>query len=164
MFERASDHQVWAAHPDALALVSDGVLVDTNPSTEHLYGYRRSWLVGRSADVLAPLGTLSPGEPSPLFAAARVDGRSFVASATLVTAAGSSEPALLVIRDLSSLVGLPDGSGYLDANRETVTQYLFGAGLELLSSLEQEGCPSREPIERALGILDEAMRVIATDR
>lgn len=164
MSESAQDRRVWAAHPDALALVSNGVVVDTNPSTEHLYGYRRSWLVGRSAEVLAPFGTLLPGKPSPLFAAARADGRSFVASATLTATEGSPEPELLVVRDLSSIVGLPYGGGYLDASRETVTQHLFGAGLELLSCLDNEGCRSREPIERALNILDEAMRVIAADR
>lgn len=164
MFESAPDRRVWAVHPDALVLVSDGVVVETNPSTEHLYGYRRSWLVGRSAEVLAPLGTLSAGTPSPLFAAARVDGRSFVASATLTATTGSSEPDLLVVRDLSSIIGLPYGGGYLDASRETITQHLYGAGLELLACLDNKGCRSREPIERALNILDEAMRVIATDR
>lgn len=164
MFEIAPDRKVWAAHPDALILVSDGIVIDTNPSTEHLYGYRRSWLVGRSADILAPLGTLLPGKPSPLFAATGVDGRSFVASATLTATEGSAEPELLVVRDLSSLIGWPYGGGDLDASRETIIQSLFGAGLELMSCLGHKDCRSREPIERALGILDEAMRTITADR
>jgi PAS domain-containing protein len=170
------DLQLWASHPDALVLVSEGAVVDANPSTEQLYGYRQSWLVGKPAAVLAPLDNLTLRRGSPVFRARRRDGRSFMATASLVPVGKPGAPHLVVVRDVSSLlqwlqtldIGEPDQlehlaarEGTIDAGRESVTQNLFGTGLELLACLETDSEPSRELLERVIQALDDAMRDLA---
>ena len=179
MNEPILDARVWTAHPDALVLVADGTVVDANPSTEQMYGYHQSWLVGKPTEVLAPLDRLVPDQTSPVFRAWRSDGASFMATASMVESVGEDVPHLVVVRDVSSLVRwleisagddvarwqqLAERERAVDAHRETVTQHLFGAGLELVSCLETGSVPTRERVERAIEVLEEAMKDLADNR
>lgn len=166
--------ELWSSHPDALVVVDAGSVVDANPTTEELFGYAHSWLIGKPTDVLLPSRhVLRTADQSPLYRARRHNGHSFIASASLVPLRPSPKWDLLVIRDVTAIVkwmgldlegeterleALDARERALEAGRETLVQYLFGAGIALRACAGTGTTEvSRERLERAIEVLEQVM-------
>lgn len=164
----------WAAHPDALLLVENGVVVDANPSTEQLFGYRQEWLVGKPTEVLLPAGRLaSTPQETPLVRAITRGGRPFVAMVSAVPLTAGLPPLLVSVKDVTDLVRwfnhsfeeraeqmaqLDAKERAIEAGNEKLTQYLFGAGIALRSCLDEGSTElTRERVERVIDVLDQVL-------
>ena len=169
--------EVWRAHPDPLLLSSRGRVIDANPATERTFGWQRGWLLGKSPTVLTPSLPIALGTSLP-FRAQRSDGGSFVAAASTVrltpTDSGPSDVLLTVVRHLTDLVSerqllaadeMRARERTIDTSRETLTQYLFGAGIVLRSSLPAAASDEeRQRIDDALEVLENLMVGLNQDR
>ncbi len=171
--------RLWSSHPDALLVVHDGIVVDANPATEMTFGRAQSWLIGKPLDLIVPRDALSRPERGPLFRAWRGDDQPFFASASAVPMPTDRE--LIVVRDVSQLVSwltlstgmdvdldrlaeLDARERAVDITRETVIQYIFGAGIALQQCLDNGTDVNREHLERAIEVLDQAMTDLVADQ